>query len=118
MARPSPQNSGYRREARFSTWAAARACWPGTWQPLQAARSLCSTAIRSRWRWFHPLVLAAERHSACFAAKLAYAYERMIGEPVLAPTPESLAEMFSEAEIEGRSWMGAGDSYGLVGVRK
>ena len=78
------------------------------------------SAVRETARVLRPggLVLVAERHPAYFAAKLTYAYERMIGESVSAHTPEALAKMFRDAGIEGESRMGTGDSYRFVGIRK
>jgi ubiquinone/menaquinone biosynthesis C-methylase UbiE len=78
------------------------------------------SATRETARVLRPggLVLVAERDPAYFAAKLTYAYERMIGEQVSAHTPEALAQMFRDAGIEGESPTGTGDSYRFVGVRK
>jgi len=78
------------------------------------------SAARETARVLRPggMVLVAERDPAYFAAKLTYAYERMIGELASALTPEALAEMFRDAGIEGESRMGSGDSYRFVGVRK
>ncbi|MGV8084494.1 MAG: class I SAM-dependent methyltransferase [Coriobacteriia bacterium] len=63
-------------------------------------------------------VLVAERNPRYFAARLTFAYERIIGESVLAHEPEELAEMFRLAGIEGGSTMGSGDSYRFFGIRK
>ena len=78
------------------------------------------SAVRETARVLRPggLVLVAERHPRYFAAKLTFAFERMIGEPVSAHAPEALAEMFRVVGIEGVSRMGVGDSYRFVGVRK
>jgi ubiquinone/menaquinone biosynthesis C-methylase UbiE len=78
------------------------------------------SAVRETARVLRPggVVLVAERDPAYFAAKLTYAYERMIGEQVAAHTPEALAQMFRDAGIEGESRMGTGDSYRFLGVRK
>ena len=78
------------------------------------------SAVRETARVLRPggLVFVSERDPAYFAAKLTYAYERLIGETVSAHTPEALAEMFRDAGIEGESRVGNGDSYTFVGVRK
>jgi len=78
------------------------------------------SAVREAARVLRPggLVLVAERDPAHFAAMLTHSYERMIGEQVVAHTPEALAEMFLGAGIDGESRPGHGDSYRFVGVRK
>ena len=78
------------------------------------------SAVRETARVLRPggLVLVAERHPHYLAAKLTFAYERMIGETVSAHSPEALAEMFKAAGIEGESRMDTGDSYQFIGVRR
>lgn len=78
------------------------------------------SAVRETARVLRPggLVLISERDPAYFAAKLTYAYERIIGESVSAHTPEALTEMFRAVGIVGESRMGSGDSYRFIGVRE
>jgi demethylmenaquinone methyltransferase/2-methoxy-6-polyprenyl-1,4-benzoquinol methylase len=63
------------------------------------------------------IVLVAERDPRFVRAWLTCLFERLIGEPATALTPDGVVELFAGAGVPGTCSTRGGDSYRFLGVR-